>query len=800
MDAKLTDRQCRILPAGENALGEAKAALLDGQTVAIPTETVYGLAADATNGEAVARIFESKQRPSFNPLICHVSGIAMAETFASFDPLSRKLAAHFWPGALTLVLPLKEGHAIHPLVTAGLDTVAVRAPKGFGAELIEAVGRPLAAPSANRSGRISPTTAQAVADSLGDTIGLVIDGGPTQVGVESTIIKVEESKIHLLRPGGVAAEDIEAVAGQKLTRAEANAAIQAPGMLASHYAPNARDAAERRPCRGRRSAARLRAGADRGRGKGKGSTGAVGDRRSCRGGGKPVRLHGPAGCQRSALHRRRADPDARARRGDQRPAGARGGAEGDNMRQADLITKLGEIAGETNVLTGDDDTAPYLKEWRNRWTGKTAAVVRPGSTQEVAAILKLASKTKTPVVPQGGNTGLVGGQIPDMSGKAIILSTSRLNRIRAIDPAGNTITVEAGVVLQAVQEAADEHGRLFPLSLGSQGSCQIGGNLSTNAGGTGALAHGVARDLCLGLEVVLPTGEILDDLNKLKKDNTGYNLRNLFIGAEGTLGVITAAVLKLFPKPAGRATAFVALPSPEEALALFAKARDVAGTELTAFELMARIGVEFTDPPHRGRARSPRPPSSLVCADGNLVGPVRGGRAGETGGRARTRHGARPHNRRGDRREFPTARRFLAAARRHVGKPDPGGRVDQARHLGAGRSCAAVSRRGGQGGAGHRAGLARVRLRPSRRRQHPLQHFPAGGRGPPSVPDADRGDHARGARHRAGAWRLDLGRTRHRPDEARRTGGTKSPVALDLMRRIKKDFDPKGIMNPGKVL
>jgi L-threonylcarbamoyladenylate synthase len=239
MDAKLTDRQCRILPAGENALGEAKTALLDGQTVAIPTETVYGLAADATNGEAVARIFESKQRPSFNPLICHVSGIAMAETFASFDPLSRKLAAHFWPGALTLVLPLKEGHAIHPLVTAGLDTVAVRAPKGFGAELIEAVGRPLAAPSANRSGRISPTTAQAVADSLGDTIGLVIDGGPTQVGVESTIIKVEESKIHLLRPGGVAAEDIEAVAGQKLTRAEANAAIQAPGMLASHYAPNA---------------------------------------------------------------------------------------------------------------------------------------------------------------------------------------------------------------------------------------------------------------------------------------------------------------------------------------------------------------------------------------------------------------------------------------------------------------------------------------------------------------------------------------------------------------------------------
>jgi len=239
MDAKSTDRRCRILPAGPVALAEAKAALLAGETVAIPTETVYGLAADATNGEAVARIFESKQRPSFNPLICHVTGIAMAETFASLDPLSRKLAEHFWPGALTLVLPLKAGHAIHPLVTAGLDTVAVRAPKGFGAELIEAAGRPLAAPSANRSGKISPTNAQAVAEGLGDAIGLVIDGGPTQVGVESTIVKVENGAVYMLRPGGVAAEEIEAVAGKALIRAGDNAAIQAPGMLASHYAPNA---------------------------------------------------------------------------------------------------------------------------------------------------------------------------------------------------------------------------------------------------------------------------------------------------------------------------------------------------------------------------------------------------------------------------------------------------------------------------------------------------------------------------------------------------------------------------------
>ena len=240
MDMNTTTPGSRILPAGDAALSAARDALAAGEIVAIPTETVYGLAADATNGEAVARIFAAKQRPSFNPLICHVTGIEMAESFAAFDPLSRRLAEAFWPGALTLVLPLKPGHAIHPLVTAGLDTVAVRAPKGFGAELIATLGRPLAAPSANRSGKISATTARAVADSLGEAAPLVIDGGPTPVGVESTIVKVEDGAVFLLRPGGVAAEEIEAAAGMPLRRAEANAAIQAPGMLASHYAPAAR--------------------------------------------------------------------------------------------------------------------------------------------------------------------------------------------------------------------------------------------------------------------------------------------------------------------------------------------------------------------------------------------------------------------------------------------------------------------------------------------------------------------------------------------------------------------------------
>jgi L-threonylcarbamoyladenylate synthase len=219
------------------AMDEALALLGAGEIVAIPTETVYGLAGDATNGAAVAKIFEAKGRPRFNPLIAHVSSLAMAEGIAEFDPLSRKLAKKFWPGPLTLVLPLKPGGAIHPLVTAGLDTVALRMPRGFGARLIERLGRPLAAPSANSSGRISPTTAAAVAADLGGRIALVVDGGATPVGLESTIVKVEDGKLRLLRPGGIAAEELEAAAGAKLVRGAT--AVEAPGMLASHYAPGA---------------------------------------------------------------------------------------------------------------------------------------------------------------------------------------------------------------------------------------------------------------------------------------------------------------------------------------------------------------------------------------------------------------------------------------------------------------------------------------------------------------------------------------------------------------------------------
>ncbi|MCO5144714.1 MAG: L-threonylcarbamoyladenylate synthase [Aquamicrobium sp.] len=238
-----------ILPL-DKALRPALALLAAGEVVALPTETVYGLAGDATNGEAVARIFEVKGRPRFNPLIVHVSSLDMARKIAVFDAVSLKLAETFWPGPLTLVLKLREGHSIHPLVTTGLDTVALRMPRGFASTVIETSGRPLAAPSANSSGRISGTTAESVNEDLGAKIRLIADGGPTPVGLESTIVKVGPEGVRILRPGGVASEEIEAALGVKVLRggvANSEASVEAPGMLASHYAPDAAlrlDAAE----------------------------------------------------------------------------------------------------------------------------------------------------------------------------------------------------------------------------------------------------------------------------------------------------------------------------------------------------------------------------------------------------------------------------------------------------------------------------------------------------------------------------------------------------------------------------
>src|SRR6476661_4398863 len=258
----------------------------------------------------------------------------------------------------------------------------------------------------------------------------------------------------------------------------------------------------------------------------------------------------------------------------------------------ELIARFRKIVGEKYAVTDAADIAPYVTEERDLFHGRSPLVLRPRSTAEVSAICKLATEHRIALVPQGGNTGLVGGQTPHHG--EVVISMRRLDRIREVDPASNTMSCEAGVILQVAQQRAAEVDRLFPLSLGAEGSCTIGGNLSTNAGGTTALAYGVEREMALGMEVVLADGRILNGLSKLKKDNTGYDLRNLFIGAEGTLGIITAATLRLFPKPHAVETALIGLKSPSAALKLLSISLNEAAGALTSFELLSDIAVDFS--------------------------------------------------------------------------------------------------------------------------------------------------------------------------------------------------------------
>jgi FAD/FMN-containing dehydrogenase len=259
---------------------------------------------------------------------------------------------------------------------------------------------------------------------------------------------------------------------------------------------------------------------------------------------------------------------------------------------ARLRSAFANLIGENNVLASPQDTAPYTVDWRKQFRGEAQCVLRPASTEEVAAVVALCAREGIAIVPQGGNTGLCGGSVPTGTQPEIVLSLSRLNRIRDIDALNDTMTVEAGCVLAAIQQAAEAAGRLFALSLAAEGSCQIGGNLSTNAGGVNVLRYGNAREQVLGLEVVLPDGRVWNGLRALRKDNTGYDLKQLFLGAEGTLGVITAAVLKLHARPTAQVTAWIALQSPARAVELLARLRARLGERISAFELVSRRCLE----------------------------------------------------------------------------------------------------------------------------------------------------------------------------------------------------------------
>ncbi|KQV43697.1 MULTISPECIES: FAD-binding oxidoreductase [unclassified Rhizobium] len=470
------------------------------------------------------------------------------------------------------------------------------------------------------------------------------------------------------------------------------------------------------------------------------------------------------------------------------------------MPSPELIASFADIVGPANALTAPADIAPYLVESRGLYKGTTPLVLKPGSVAEVSAIMKLASATGTPIVPQGGNTGHVAGQIPRTGQNDVVLSLQRLNRIRDIDPVGNVIVADAGCVLADIQKAAEAHDRLFPLSLGSEGSCRIGGNLSTNAGGTAVLAYGNMRQLCLGLEVVLPTGEVWDGLRRLKKDNTGYDLRDLFIGAEGTLGVITGAVLKLFPRPRGHQVAFAGLKSVADALTLFDRASSLAGQALTGFELMPRLGVEFTSK-HIPGVRDPLPTphawyalidistsdsaeSATRMMEALLEGALADGlvenaviAANETQAKAlwhmresmspaqKPEGGSIKHDVSVPVSSIPA---FMAEADAAVMKAIPGARICSFGHMGDGNIHYNISQ---PVGADKEAFLGRWR------EMNAIVHG-----------IVLRYNGSISAEHGIGQLKRD------------ELAEVRTPIEIDLMQRIKHAFDPAGIMNPDKVL
>ena len=465
----------------------------------------------------------------------------------------------------------------------------------------------------------------------------------------------------------------------------------------------------------------------------------------------------------------------------------------------DALERLAAIVGAPNLLTMDDMQA-YAVDWRRRYFGKPLAVVRPGTAQEAAAAVRVCADARIAVVPQGGNTGLCGGATPDASGEQVILSLGRMNRVRALDTLNNTMTVEAGCVLQALQQTAADAGRLFPLSLAAQGTAQIGGNLSTNAGGTAVLRYGNTRELVLGLEVVLPDGELWDGLRGLRKDNTGYDLKHLFIGAEGTLGVITAAVLKLFPLPRARLTAIAALGSQRDALALFDRAREQLGERLTGFEMFSDLCLSLVLRHFPGTAapfRESHPQYALIevsdmhseqsaseSLEDLLGGALESGLAldatlAQSLAQVEGMWALREFISEAQAKEGPNVKHdvslpisriaeFIELTDAEIARAHPGVRMVVFGHLGDGN--------------------LHYNISPPEGVDHAV--FLANG------PALNRIVHDGVARCN-GSISAEHGLGQYKNIELRRY---KSPLELELMRKVKAALDPLGIMNPGKVL
>lgn len=463
-------------------------------------------------------------------------------------------------------------------------------------------------------------------------------------------------------------------------------------------------------------------------------------------------------------------------------------------RSSDLIERLTAIVGIAQVLTEAADLAPFLTDWRGRYRGAAQCVVRPGSVEEVAEVVKACVDAGVPIVPQGGHTSLCGASTPDGAGRAVVVSLGRLNRVLAVDRENSTICVQAGCTLAAVQEAAQAAGRLFPLALASEGSCQVGGNLSTNAGGVQVLRYGNTRELTLGLQVVLPSGEIWDGLRGLRKDNTGYDLKHLFIGAEGTLGIITAAVLKLFPLPKTQTTCWLNVASPTAAVALLNLAKGAFDAQLTAFELVSETALGLVQQHIPGATRptgvspwyvlaefSDADPARVEAwlAERLAAGDVADGVVAQSQTQAKALWALRENISEAQKIEGISIKHDIAVPVSRIGefleKADaaleaafPGIRVVAFGHVGDGNLHYNLSKAGAQDNTAFIAAQPEVN-----RIVHDTVHALNG-----SI----------SAEHGIGQLKRD---------EILRY---KSAVEMNLMRSIKQALDPRGLMNPGKVI
>ena len=458
----------------------------------------------------------------------------------------------------------------------------------------------------------------------------------------------------------------------------------------------------------------------------------------------------------------------------------------------DVLERLRQLLGPAYVLTAAADTAPYLTDWRGRYQGAALAVLRPGSVAEVQGVVRLCAAVGVPMVPQGGNTSLCGAATPDGSGEAVVISLGRLNRILEVDTANDTLTLEAGCTLAQAQAAAQAAGRLFPLALASAGSCQIGGNLSTNAGGVQVLRYGNTRDLTLGLQVVLPNGELFDGLRGLRKDNTGYDLKQLFIGAEGTLGIITAAVLKLYPLPETRTTCWLEVESPDQAVALLNRAKHAFDAALTAFELVSEIALGLVVRHIPGAQRPGATSPWYVLAEFSAVDPrkvedwlaeclgagaVRGGTVATSEAQTQKLWALRENISEAQKREgisikhdisLPLSRiaEFIDRAGAALATEFPGSRVVAFGHVGDGNLHYNLSH---PETAANAALLAQEDA--VNRIVYDLVHACGG---------SISAEHGLGQLKRSEILRY------------------KSPVEIELMRSLKKTIDVSGLMNPGK--